>query len=61
MRSTRLQRTIAVAALVATIGIGGCQSGDSGGGETQGRGSSVENGVTAIASSVTVTYYYLPG
>ena len=61
MRSTRFQRTIAVAALVTTIGIGGCQSGDSGSGGTQSRGNSVESGVTAIASSVTVTYYYLPG
>jgi hypothetical protein len=54
-------KAVAIGALAAVIGLGGCQAGDSGGGETRGRGTSAVSGTAARASAVTVTYYYLPG
>lgn len=52
---------VAIGALAAVVGIGGCQAGDSGGGETRARGTPTVSGTLAKASAVTVTYYYLPG
>jgi hypothetical protein len=54
-------KAVAIGALAAVVGIGGCQTGDTGGGETRGRGTSTVSETAAKASAVTVTYYYLPG
>jgi len=54
-------RAIAFAALIVLLGIGGCQAGDSGGDATRSPGNPEVNSATEMASSVTVTYYYLPG
>ena len=54
-------KAFAIGALAAIVGIGGCQSGDSGGGETRTRDTSTSSSTAARASAVTVTYYYLPG
>ena len=54
-------KAVAIGALAAVVGIGGCQAGDTGGGETRGNGTSPVSETAARASAVTVTYYYLPG
>jgi hypothetical protein len=54
-------KAVAIGALAAVLGIEGCQAPDSGVGKTRGGGTSTASGIAARASSVTVTYYYLPG
>lgn len=51
----------AAVVLAAILGLAGCQGGGSGGGEPQTGSAPATNGVLAKASTVTVTYYYLPG
>ena len=55
-------RAVAIGALAAIVGIGGCQEADSGGWvETRAPETSTSTAALPRASAVTVTYYYLPG
>ena len=61
MRMRNAGWAVAIGTLAAIVGMGGCQAGDSGGGETRARETSTSTGTVPTASAVTVTYYYLPG
>ena len=64
MRQSRkhVARIATAAVLAAILSLAGCQGGGgSGGGEPRTGNTSATNGVLAKASTVTVTYYYLPG